>query len=1806
MAKEKIIYKIDIEKNQKAIKRNRRNKMLGKIFAALVVLIFVGSIVGVTVFTYNTVSDIWWENVGEEANVEFKELFTLFNGLTDTDESKIVTKGYAQEDLDGFYSNIKRKLYLAEDYDLSLSKIISSVMTKTESGEQNLSYSTEGVDGYDLRYVYLDAQGEEITDEEKPSEGSGENPSLTGNEQLDELLKEIKFDFSSLSEYDGASNILELTDKQIAAAINEALTSLSGSFDALKQLETTIGKPLSEVLEIKQIIIGGNEVDSKQTSFKITLSVKVKDLLSNILAQNNLPPIINSILPKQLYATAIVYPNDTSKAVQVSINRMGEERIDKIIRIADVIFKKSGQTTTISSLLVQVNTKVAEVINSAQKIVPLVFVPTGSIDLHPIETMINLLGVDVSEQAFLTMIRDIKLPTADSLGLNILGAEEKAAKTQKFISELSGKYCLDNSKGDITADNTIKNVIDLAQSDDILNKVQLANMTYTETYNPQSLKVRTEYSALAAMLSDYIAQEGLLGDIKADIVGMSYTAKNAMLSVDISVDVAAMLGFDGGDVMSGLISQLVPAQIFVTANICTSAELEIPSSVEINKVGADNSKGHLSTLTALAGKFGMDVSQLDYDGLCAKVDEGIKQGIGKIEQEIKCEIIFSEECAYLPNLFEVVCGTGLLDESEEKKIQPQNLYSIMKQVYTFELTEKEQNKSLNANGFIGELEGKYYLQDGKVTDNGDGKLLDDVMKLKDTFGTSIDKSKLAGDGRGMDSIYPLMSEGEFAYLIGYNVKVDELSDILKSASILGATSKEGELRLHIGAKLYEDAPSVSAQSDEPAPDGTNPDGQQPAKSEDLSKYSNLLPQEVFVTVIIDTQVMLSAGEQSCAKVVIDGMSGENMDDFFSIVRKLTGKAMNAEEIESKIDTQVKEYMGRIEGIDYNFVDGGLRIDNLFNVISKSEMVKPKTEQEHKFTADEIRRLLRDLYGYDWSTGGKGDFTPAESLDRFIDSELYNKYFISESFQNQLRQYDKEGTLLDGFRSFGGTEFNVNKMRITDLTSLDNVTDTDGKSDVQLKQEIEGKFKPKFTAEEFAYLLSKEINVLGNMSFMTDQKVSYVGNDEFTMNMTVTGKGNIEDENAKGLMPDDFYINLTIELGDIGADSNRSEMNVHSMDINSVEYVEDGGEEQDLHLLITFINRIKDNTKSDTSGGQEPPAQGETPQTLDGILTDVEKNLNSFKAEIHNDVFTVSFLPNGGFMFNETVYQIARNSVYDTKANAVIGSPETFSDEISFRNGLCKINNMPAAFTNDEGVVIDFANGNRAENTSYSVGQINDKYALTDGKQLKGDEEAILSILGDYAKDYATNIDGVKLTSAEKRAMTINQLRPSIIGEELILMLEKSVKFTADGYKDARMIGMYIRDNSMLIVYQSAVTMQEENAKYNDLLPSLVSLVVNIDVEKMNTPDVLCADISINDLKDDEVSAIEGLISKLNAKEGESQNLTDANKQCSDSVRKTMKELTDNVGVDFKADPTVDGVTGGGVMELDSIYEISSDKINSAGGEDKITAQDVKDTLEALHSGLDISAYQPPTGLTKEQMKVTATPNSSLQSSYNLLLTGNIVTRKANISGAIGGWNIASMIDTDDLLEPLGLKENAVGKTDVLILKHTALIPTVANGDGSFADIRNKLGALGDREYFLLTLDTDTEAAAGVKMSILPERMDLTLYMDITDQQMSVIYNAMTDAQRQILSRLVKTSRPDGTSGLDVSNTDAVRDKILDLKIINHDFGSGVIITLTLRDVLSSSGLILPIDKVKDHVTKNDNVVLGMGAIIIDMEKSASL
>ena len=134
----KQVRKVDIDKDMKAIKRKRRKKIAGKVFASVFVLLFALSIVGVSVFAYKTAESAWDNYVGIEAGVKFGELPSIIKGVMDADEEKIVTNSYTESDLTDFYSNIKNKMYLSQDYDLDILKIVSEVMGGESQGSQKI------------------------------------------------------------------------------------------------------------------------------------------------------------------------------------------------------------------------------------------------------------------------------------------------------------------------------------------------------------------------------------------------------------------------------------------------------------------------------------------------------------------------------------------------------------------------------------------------------------------------------------------------------------------------------------------------------------------------------------------------------------------------------------------------------------------------------------------------------------------------------------------------------------------------------------------------------------------------------------------------------------------------------------------------------------------------------------------------------------------------------------------------------------------------------------------------------------------------------------------------------------------------------------------------------------------------------------------------------------------------------------------------------------------------------------------------------------------------------------------------------------------------------------------------------------------------------------------------------------------------------------------------------------------------------------------------------------------------------------
>ena len=501
-----------------------------------------------------------------------------------------------------------------------------------------------------------------------------------------------------------------------------------------------------------------------------------------------------------------------------------------------------------------------------------------------------------------------------------------------------------------------------------------------------------------------------------------------------------------------------------------------------------------------------------------------------------------------------------------------------------------------------------------------------------------------------------------------------------------------------------------------------------------------------------------------------------------------------------------------------------------------------------------------------------------------------------------------------------------------------------------------------------------------------------------------------------------------------------------------------------------------------------------------------------------------------------------NAIYGDKANSASASEDKPS-ELDFRNALCKSNNIPDTVTID-GRAISLVESN-GEQVDRAVDDINEKYAFTDSNKISTtDLKGVFSDIGNKAGNYANAIDGAKLT-ANGAQKTLQDLRPEIYEGELLTFLENSVTLTLNGYEDTQMYGLYItaRDK-MTIIYLSGI--EHGGSKYDEVLPSELALIVNVDTVLLKT-DLECTEIFFNDLSESEVKALEAVRNKITSPDSaQISSLDTASAQCSDSVKSTMSALTDNMDVEFVYED------GDGVMILQSIYEISATKISQATPEQSaISGEKLKEMLEGLFAEFELCGY---TGATGDISGVS----------------GNKVT--------LGDGNIAGKINVEQLMNNLNMSDKSSGS---LVLKQSAI---VSAGDANLDALRASLGdgrLSGSNNYFLLTYEANTQSAIGASLSILPSKLYLTLYFDVSDaENIYMVYSGLSDAQANILARLMSVNADGATAFTDASNLTVVREQIL---------GTTVYGAITVAE-LFDKGACVPISQA------SGNNVLGVGAI----------
>ena len=294
------------------VKLKRRNPA-GFIISVILFIVFMGALIGGSIFAVNFGARAFEENFG----VSVFDVIDCFNDLGNINEDEIVTNPYSEEDEGGFYSSLNAALYLKDG-------------TVTE----------EYIDGI------LEAADEVMTSSSASgSEADGGSANASGSDGLANavisILDAANFDIERLGSYNwqtGEGAGAEMTDRQLAAFMDNYLFG-SGRIDEIVNIESFGDVSLGSILSLDQLTISrGSDLSADDKSaysvsddgvyLLLTMSLDVSETVDAFISQTSvsgLAGVIKATLPDRIYFSAATDMSDISYGIKCNVNRMAQE-----------------------------------------------------------------------------------------------------------------------------------------------------------------------------------------------------------------------------------------------------------------------------------------------------------------------------------------------------------------------------------------------------------------------------------------------------------------------------------------------------------------------------------------------------------------------------------------------------------------------------------------------------------------------------------------------------------------------------------------------------------------------------------------------------------------------------------------------------------------------------------------------------------------------------------------------------------------------------------------------------------------------------------------------------------------------------------------------------------------------------------------------------------------------------------------------------------------------------------------------------------------------------------------------------------------------------------------------------------------------------------------------------------------------------------------------------------------------------------------------------------------------------------------
>ncbi len=619
-------------------------------------------------------SALWaWDNYAYPyVNLSLPEAFSLASEMYEVDPDKVVTNPYDPEaDLDSFYASFKEGMYLSADCDITIADIVNAVMPSEGEGEES-------------------RVGDDV---------NAGNPD-TGSDPLNALLERLEFDFDRLDKKtneDLEKEVLEIGDKELAAVLNEAMQT-AFEIDQLAEISQQYAIDFPNLIKVEQVVIDGVESVARQDDTRVlaTVSVNIGDNIEGIARNaydNILRPqiaeskpdlagtldgmsgtiisVLKKILPKMLYLTVAVYPNNPEQQAYVTYNNVEDEGkqelIDKLfqgqyLQMSDVDVNLNGvldpEENGVSMSIPQIaGGIVANTIASLNETIMLNFTNTedsnGVFQTKPIEFMLSILGADnISQGQFLAIMRDVQVPY-DRMAEEYPDVDDGdaysdvtlAANLDKFIdgkdangniieTTLTNKYYFNNIKDGervLKADTLFESIENL-MSEKMIAQITIKDENWKDSgdyTDPDAFKPSADYNAIPGLINGYLGTqtEGGIAGMPAKVLKAAYldngTTEGA-ITLTIKADLLELVeeslgGEEEGesDPMADLVTQLLPKAIYLNVNYSLDGTSEV--TITINDVdeeyGDGQSAADFETIFNLLALFGVNLEMETESGV---------------------------------------------------------------------------------------------------------------------------------------------------------------------------------------------------------------------------------------------------------------------------------------------------------------------------------------------------------------------------------------------------------------------------------------------------------------------------------------------------------------------------------------------------------------------------------------------------------------------------------------------------------------------------------------------------------------------------------------------------------------------------------------------------------------------------------------------------------------------------------------------------------------------------------------------------------------------------------------------------------------------------------------------------------------------------------------------------------------------------------------------------------------------------------------------------------------------------------------